>query len=81
MDIFQDIFQDKYKDKLREIQIYTVKNFQVLNSCCSNFKIGRIITENQEKYGWGKSIVEKLSDDLNLIFEGWNLILIYRYFY
>jgi len=34
------------------------------------FNIGRIITENQEKYGWGKSIVEKLAIDLNAIFEG-----------
>jgi predicted nuclease of restriction endonuclease-like (RecB) superfamily len=34
------------------------------------FNIGRIITENQKKYGWGKSIVEKLSADLNNILDG-----------
>lgn len=34
------------------------------------FNIGRIITEKQEKYGWGVSIVEKLATDLNKIFDG-----------
>lgn len=34
------------------------------------FNIGKIIIEQQEKYGWGESIVNKLSLDLNEIFEG-----------
>jgi predicted nuclease of restriction endonuclease-like (RecB) superfamily len=34
------------------------------------FNIGRIITEKQQQYGWGESIVEKLATDLNEIFDG-----------
>jgi len=34
------------------------------------FNIGKVITENQEKYGWGKSNVEKLFADLNNISDG-----------
>ena len=35
-----------------------------------NFEIGELIVERQEEYGWGKSIVEKLSTDLKKIFGG-----------
>jgi predicted nuclease of restriction endonuclease-like (RecB) superfamily len=34
------------------------------------FNIGKIITEQQEKYGWGESIVNTLSIDLNEVFDG-----------
>lgn len=32
--------------------------------------IGKMITENQEKYGWGKSVVENLASDLQREFSG-----------
>jgi len=35
-----------------------------------NFEIGSIIVKNQEKYGWGKSIVDTLSQDINKIIDG-----------
>lgn len=40
------------------------------NQIQQNFKIGKIIVDRQNKYGWGKSIVEKLSTDLKKIIDG-----------
>ena len=35
-----------------------------------NFEIGKLIVESQEKNGWGKSIVEELSKDINKVVDG-----------
>ena len=35
-----------------------------------NYEIGELIVNRQAKYGWGKSVVEKLSKDLKKIFQG-----------
>ena len=35
-----------------------------------NFEIGRLIVINQEKYGWGKAIVDSLSKDINKKIDG-----------
>lgn len=35
-----------------------------------NFEIGRIIVEGQEKQGWGKSVVDDLSKDINKAIDG-----------
>ncbi|MBE9467168.1 MAG: DUF1016 family protein [Bacteroidetes bacterium] len=35
-----------------------------------NYDIGSLIVKRQEEFGWGKSIVEKLSKDLKTIFNG-----------
>ncbi len=35
-----------------------------------NYEIGELIVLKQEKYGWGKSVVEKLSKDLKSILGG-----------
>ena len=35
-----------------------------------NYEIGKTIIEKQNKYGWGKSIVELLSKDINKIYDG-----------
>ncbi|MFC1483002.1 YhcG family protein [Candidatus Margulisiibacteriota bacterium] len=51
------------KTKIKEAQIktsYTV-NRELINLY---WNIGKLIVERQKKYGWGKSIVEKLSKDL-----------------
>lgn len=34
------------------------------------WEIGKNIVERQEKFGWGKSIIEKLSEDLKREFSG-----------
>ena len=35
-----------------------------------NYDIGELIVQRQEQFGWGKSVVEKLSKDLKVIFSG-----------
>lgn len=35
-----------------------------------NFEIGKLIVQNQEKNGWGKSIVDTLSKDINRVIDG-----------
>jgi len=35
-----------------------------------NFDIGKLIVEKQKQYGWGKSVVEKLSMDINKMYDG-----------
>ena len=35
-----------------------------------NFEIGRLIVESQEAQGWGKSIVDDLSKDINKVIDG-----------
>ena len=35
-----------------------------------NYEIGKTIVGKQDKYGWGKSIVELLSKDINKIYDG-----------
>ena len=35
-----------------------------------NYEIGRLIVLNQEKYGWGKAIVDSLSKDINKKIDG-----------
>ncbi len=35
-----------------------------------NFDIGHSIVKRQNKFGWGKSVVERLSKDLNRIYDG-----------
>lgn len=35
-----------------------------------NFDIGHSIVKRQDEFGWGKSVVEKLSKDLNKIYDG-----------
>ena len=65
-------YDELLKDVLHQIQQSRIKAASEANRIIGemNFNIGRIITENQNKYGWGKSIVEKLSADLNLKFDG-----------
>ena len=35
-----------------------------------NFEIGKAIVKKQDSFGWGKSVVERLSKDLNKIYDG-----------
>jgi len=65
-------YSELFLGVVKQIQQSRVKAASVANKLIGEmyYNIGRIITEKQEKYGWGKSIVEKLSVDLNGIFEG-----------
>lgn len=65
-------YNELFKGVVHQIQQSRIKAASGANRIIGemNFNIGKIITENQDKYGWGKSIVEQLSADLNLIFEG-----------
>ncbi len=64
-------FLEGYKDFFQEV-IDTINHaryeaFRTINKfhIGQNYEIGRIIFENQEKYQWGKSIVEALSQDIS----------------
>jgi len=65
-------YSELFQGVVKQIQQGRVKAASEANKLIGEmyFNIGRIITEKQEKYGWGKSIVEKLAVDLNEIFEG-----------
>lgn len=65
-------YNELFKEVVKQIQQSRIKVASEVNRLIGEmyFNIGRIITENQEKYGWGKSIVEKLSADLNEMFDG-----------
>jgi predicted nuclease of restriction endonuclease-like (RecB) superfamily len=53
--------------KIARINASKAINFSAIQL---NYDIGRRIVQKQEQFGWGKSIVEKLSKDLKRIFNG-----------
>ena len=66
-----DIIQNKdFKNFIKEIKqkIYSAKNKAILSAnrlmIELYFDIGKEIVNRQEKYGWGKSIVEQMSKEL-----------------
>jgi len=63
------VFLKEIKDKIAKARITAYKN---LNKGLINlyWDIGKSIVEKQKKYRWGKSIVEKLSNDLRKEFPG-----------
>lgn len=63
------LFLKEIKDKIRTARI---KAYHGLNKELINlyWGIGKSIVEKQKKYGWGQSIVEKLSRDLMTDFKG-----------
>jgi len=65
-------YNELFKGVLQLIQQSRIKAATGANRIIGEmyFNIGEIITKYQEKYGWGKSIVEKLSVDLNFITDG-----------
>jgi len=87
-----DIDLNSYKELVSEvierIKSARIEVFKSVNQhqISHNFDIGRMIVDRQSKFGWGKSIVEKLSKDINKLFDGiegyssgnlWNM----RHFY
>ncbi len=57
------------KSKIRDAQYEAMK---IVNTHLINlyWDLGKMIVEKQEKFGWGKSIVENLSIDLQKEFPG-----------
>ncbi len=66
--IYQEIFQ-QIRDKVISAKISAARkvNMELLNLY---WEIGRIIVERQQTLGWGKSVVEQLSSDLQKSFPG-----------
>jgi predicted nuclease of restriction endonuclease-like (RecB) superfamily len=62
-------FVTDIKEKIREAQYNALKavNYELIDL---NWYIGSSIVEKQELYGWGKSVVENLSKDLQNEFPG-----------
>jgi predicted nuclease of restriction endonuclease-like (RecB) superfamily len=57
------------KQRIRTAQYAAMKAVNI-ESIQLNWDIGRMIVEKQEQFGWGKSIVEQLSKDLQEEFPG-----------
>lgn len=70
------IIEDQYKSFLEEIKIKIYESqyeaFKAVNKELINlyWDIGESIIIKQEQYGWGKSVVENLSEDLQKEFPG-----------
>ncbi len=65
-------YNDFFNDVIATIEKARYDAFKSVNynQIKQNFRIGQIIVERQNKFGWGKSIVEKLSKDINKINSG-----------
>jgi hypothetical protein len=65
-------YKDFFQEIIETINKARYKAFKSLNKFHieQNFEIGEIIVRNQKKYGWGKSIVDTLSKDINRIIDG-----------
>ena len=65
-------YKEFFNDILSTIEKARYDAFKSVNynQIKQNFTIGQIIVERQKKFGWGKSIVERLSKDINKIISG-----------
>ena len=62
-------FLTEIKDKIRKAQYEALKS--VNKELIALYRdIGKMIVERQEKYGWGRSVVENLAKDLQNEFHG-----------
>ena len=66
------IYKEFFNEVVETINRARYKAFKSLNRfhIVQNYEIGEIIVRNQEKYGWGKSIVDTLSKDINKTIDG-----------
>jgi predicted nuclease of restriction endonuclease-like (RecB) superfamily len=73
MDTFNKIqfaqFVTEIKSRIRAAQLEALRavNLQLIDLY---WNIGKLIVERQEAYGWGRSVVEKLSEELRKEFPG-----------
>ena len=65
-------YKEFFNEVVETINKARYKTFKSLNKfhIQQNYEIGEIIVRNQEKYAWGKSIVDTLSKDINKIIAG-----------
>ena len=70
--IDKNAYKPLLKEIVEKINIARINASRAVNYSAIqlNYEIGELIVNRQEKYGWGKSIVEKLSEDLKKIFSG-----------
>lgn len=63
------LFLDEIKSEIRgaRIRVANSANRELIQLY---WRLGKMITEKQEELGWGKSVVEQLSKDLQKVFEG-----------
>jgi len=71
-EIVQDIYQSFLKDIKETILSAQYEALKVVNKelIALYWDLGSLIVERQEKEGWGKSVVEMLSEDLQKEFSG-----------
>ena len=62
--LFDDVIQLIEKTQIKAYKSLTEQQLSL------NFEIGRTIVESQEKQGWGKSVVDDLSKDINKVIDG-----------
>ena len=62
--LFDDVIQLIEKTQIKAYKSLTEHQLSL------NFEIGRTIVESQEKQGWGKSVVDDLSKDINKVIDG-----------
>ena len=62
--LFDDVIQVIEKTRIKAYKSLTKHQLSL------NFEIGKIIVESQEKQGWGKGVVDDLSNDINKVIDG-----------
>ena len=64
-----ELFLMNIKDKIRQMQYESMRTVNK-NLLTLYWEIGKSIVEKQKEHGWGKSIVERLSRDLQNEYPG-----------
>lgn len=70
--IDKNTYQPLLKEIVEKINVARINASRAVNYSAIQLKIeiGELIVKRQEKFGWGKSVVEKISKDLKVIFGG-----------
>ena len=68
LETYKEFFQDVI-DTINNAKYEAFKSVNKFN-IGQNFEIGKLIVQNQKKNNWGKSIVDKLSKDINRVIDG-----------
>lgn len=65
-------YEPLLKEVVEKINVSRIKASRAINYSAIqlNYEIGELIVLKQEQYGWGKSVVERLSKDLKNVFGG-----------
>jgi len=65
---YKELF-DEVIQRINSARIEAYKSVNYLH-ISQNYDIGKMIVDRQTKFGWGKSVVERLSKDINKIYDG-----------